>query len=102
MIRGPPSATLFPNATLSRSALTADARVDVRATHPDVHVSLFIPGVVTTDFARNAAGGPPAAPVAGARLKPQTPEEVAEILAGLDRKSTRLNSSHANISYSVF
>src|SRR5947209_14572059 len=29
-------------------------------------------------------------------------EEVTEIKNGQDRKSTRLNSSHANISYAVF
>src|SRR3712207_8643729 len=28
--------------------------------------------------------------------------EVSEVLAFVDRKSTRLNSSHANISYAVF
>src|SRR5947209_12527393 len=33
-------------------------------------------------------------------LKKPTPEKIAEIRA--DRKSTRLNSSHANISYAVF
>src|ERR1035437_5112679 len=31
-----------------------------------------------------------------------TKEEAAKIKAALDRKSTRLNSSHANISYAVF
>src|SRR3712207_7463780 len=29
-------------------------------------------------------------------------EEMIETVAGQDRKSTRLNSSHANISYAVF
>src|SRR3712207_7998983 len=31
-----------------------------------------------------------------------TDEEIAEAFAATDRKSTRLNSSHANISYAVF
>src|SRR5699024_11253165 len=32
----------------------------------------------------------------------QTPEMHADSLEGLDRKSTRLNSSHVSISYAVF
>src|SRR5436190_1919122 len=41
------------------NALTANLRVDLAATHPDVHVSLVIPGLVMTEFARNALGGTP-------------------------------------------
>src|SRR3712207_2183285 len=33
---------------------------------------------------------------------PQLPENLLVVLASRDRKSTRLNSSHANISYAVF
>ena len=82
------------------NALTANARMDVHATHPDVHISLLVPGVVTTDFARNAVGGRPAAPVTGARLQPQTPEEVAGILAGLldaPRAEVFTNPAHPEI-----
>lgn len=63
------------------NSLTANLRTDLRA-HPGVRVSLVMPGVVTTDFARNVRGDarPPVnAGVPGASpMNPQTPEEVAE------------------------
>ncbi len=63
------------------NSLTANLRTDLRA-HPGVHVSLVMPGVVTTDFARNARGDvrpPTSTPAPGASpMKPQTAEEVAE------------------------
>src|SRR3712207_8469009 len=37
-----------------------------------------------------------------ALLEPLSGERILDIGGGIDRKSTRLNSSHANISYSVF
>src|SRR5258707_10181163 len=36
------------------------------------------------------------------RIKPDSPEAQNNLASALDRKSTRLNSSHANISYAVF
>lgn len=64
------------------NALTANVRMDLRATHPGVHVSLVMPGLVTTEFAKNALGV--ATPPAIAPGTPtQTPEEVAEAIAGL-------------------
>src|SRR5947209_10647316 len=36
------------------------------------------------------------------RQRPEVPQREHGALAGEDRKSTRLNSSHANISYAVF
>src|SRR3712207_8031010 len=82
MIRRPPRSTLFPYTTLFRSA-----------------------GL------RGAAGG-----VAGPRARRARPRGhgplprrvreqgggAARAQRALDRKSTRLNSSHANISYAVF
>ena len=62
------------------NALTANLRVDLRASHPGIHVSLVMPSVVSTDFPKHARGstnpGPSASP-----MKPQTPEEVAAIIA---------------------
>jgi short-subunit dehydrogenase len=55
------------------NALTANARVDLHAKCPDVHVTLVMPGLVTTDFARNALGG--AAPPS--RTPGQTVDEAA-------------------------
>src|SRR3712207_7169072 len=85
MIRRPPRSTLFPYTTLFRSR----AAVGGDAAQPDGHVDLLPGGDVV------AQPGPhfcqPAA-AAGADCGADRP----------DRKSTRLNSSHANISYAVF
>ena len=42
------------------NALTANLRMDLRREYPAIHVSLVMPGMVTTEFARNALGGTPA------------------------------------------
>src|SRR5690349_22131836 len=75
MIRRPPRSTLFPYTTLFRSA---------RLGHRDI-----IPP------RREPRGGRPARPVRPGRRPASRP-------GGRDRKSTRLNSSHVEISYAVF
>lgn len=67
------------------NALTANLRMDLRHEWPDIHVSLVMPGIVATDFARNALGGNPVRPPApgGRRLDMQTPEQVAAAIAQL-------------------
>src|SRR5258707_3805597 len=78
MIRRPPRSTLFPYTTLFRSCEgRGQARPGVAAQQP--------PG----------GGRPPRRPATGRTL-------VAHLWPARDRKSTRLNSSHANISYAVF
>jgi short-subunit dehydrogenase len=61
------------------NALTANARVDLARQYPNIHVTLVMPGLVLTDFQRNAIGGSPPVP-------PSTPsqnvEEVAAAIAG--------------------
>jgi len=61
------------------NALTANARVDLARKHPDIHVTLVMPGLVLTDFQRNAIGGSPPLP-------PSTPsqsvEDAAAAIAG--------------------
>jgi short-subunit dehydrogenase len=42
------------------NALTANLRMDLRREYPEIHISLVMPGMVTTEFARNAMGGTPA------------------------------------------
>jgi NADP-dependent 3-hydroxy acid dehydrogenase YdfG len=37
--------------------LSASLRVELRPTHPGIHVTVLLPGVVATDFGRNAVGG---------------------------------------------
>jgi len=66
------------------NALTMNLRADVAGS--GVEVSIVMPGLVATDFARNAAGTPSAVPpqwTPGAAMKPQTPEEVADAVAEL-------------------
>src|SRR3712207_7481936 len=91
MIRRPPRSTLFPYTTLFRSH---DAqRVEVRlAGH------LVPEGLLGRDVVRRAED----AAVRGERgvVERSRDPEVRDLRR--DRKSTRLNSSHANISYAVF
>jgi NADP-dependent 3-hydroxy acid dehydrogenase YdfG len=68
------------------NALTANARVDLQSRYPDIHVSLVMPGLVSTEFARNAAGSTGAAPppwAAGSPTQPQTAQEVASAIVGV-------------------
>src|SRR3712207_7223579 len=84
MIRRPPRSTLFPYTTLFRSGLTARPRR--RPLRPPLGE-------------RQAAGGLAAAGLRDSRRDPQACRRRGGVR---DRKSTRLNSSHANISYAVF
>src|SRR3712207_7636664 len=84
MIRRPPRSTLFPYTTLFRSHL-ADL---VGAADPGVEGE--VPG------RQRGEGGLHAADRPGDRPQGHDADEHE------DRKSTRLNSSHANISYAVF
>jgi short-subunit dehydrogenase len=49
------------------NALTANARVDLARAHPGIHVTLVMPGLVRTDFQRNALGGSPPMPAIDAQ-----------------------------------
>src|SRR3712207_8507069 len=95
MIRRPPRSTLFPYATLFRSRLVGDDHppapehrvqerrlADVRPAE-DGDTDLVLARPVLDP-------GPGLAQMADDRVQQ------------VDRKSTRLNSSHANISYAVF
>jgi NADP-dependent 3-hydroxy acid dehydrogenase YdfG len=60
------------------NALTATFRAEVQQTHPGIQVTLVSPGVVYTDFGKNAVhGGPDSRQLPGG----QTVEEVAEVIA---------------------
>lgn len=41
------------------NALTANLRVELRQRNPNIHVTLVMPGMVATEFAKNALGAPP-------------------------------------------
>src|SRR3712207_7038396 len=93
MIRRPPRSTLFPYTTLFRSDIISMEQSHVKLLAEEGHI-LPIPVAEMPNFTSvfpvfrerdtlNFEGQTWAAPA-------------------LDRKSTRLNSSHANISYAVF
>src|SRR3712207_8906824 len=83
MIRRPPRSTLFPYTTLFRSLALVLA---VLARHGGVSLG-------AADVFVSVAGG----------VRVDEPgADLAIALALVDRKSTRLNSSHAIISYAVF
>jgi short-subunit dehydrogenase len=66
------------------NALTANLRVDLAAKYPAIKVTLVMPGMVGTEFGRNALGSPPDAPIySGANV--QNVEDVAEVIAGVIR-----------------
>jgi short-subunit dehydrogenase len=61
------------------NALTANARVDLARTHPGIHVTLVMPGLVTTDFQRNALHGSPIPPA----TESQSVDEAAAAIAAV-------------------
>lgn len=77
----------YSAAKAALNSLTANVRVDLRAAHPGIHVTLVMPGLVTTDFAASVIGDRAhiatrtGAPPPGVR--PQTPEQVAAGIASV-------------------
>src|SRR5258707_5271712 len=90
MIRRPPRSTLFPYTTLFRSSVF-DLAVIQRAIAEVVESSKIV-----------AAADAAAAVVKLNDLMKNTAFQLIGKGDKIDRKSTRLNSSHANISYAVF
>src|SRR3712207_8897666 len=85
MIRRPPRSTLFPYTTLFRSR------------RPGVRAQAALPAPRHLPAERDGVQGRRGE---DHRLRPYDPVQAGVLQA--DRKSTRLNSSHANISYAVF
>ncbi len=64
------------------NALTANFRVELQAINPNVRVTLVMPGMVSTDFARNARHAAPDTSVpAGGNV--QTVEQVSDVVAAV-------------------
>ena len=74
----------YSGAKAALNAITAGLRAELRGT-PGIHVSLVMPGIVLTDFGRNARGAPPDAqqPRPSGPMAPQTTDEVAAVIAGV-------------------
>src|SRR3712207_7505741 len=90
MIRRPPRSTLFPYTTLFRSWFNQNANVDGK----------LVPLDSLPEQARPAPADALPPTINLGNFRELFAEK--ETVQGPDRKSTRLNSSHANISYAVF
>src|SRR5689334_24164920 len=91
MIRRPPRSTLFPYTTLFRSSLRSKEEANDYRYFPEPDLCPFR---ITADYLESIQ-----------RSLPALPDELVQKYTqqyGLDRKSTRLNSSHSSISYAVF
>src|SRR3712207_8386594 len=85
MIRRPPRSTLFPYTTLFRSERVLDVRLEAEAlTEVGGRVVGRWHALQSNPYAASRAAS------------------LGIVYGSRDRKSTRLNSSHANISYAVF
>src|SRR3712207_8673598 len=88
MMRRPPRSTLFPYTTLFRSVQVLDTEaVEVRTELAAISIE---PGSLQEE----------GTPVGNEPLSIREVDPLHRLFQ--DRKSTRLNSSHANISYAVF
>jgi short-subunit dehydrogenase len=75
--------SVYSAAKAALNSLTANVRGDLRRTHPGINVTLVMPGLVTTEFARYARGSTGAIPPGGigSPMQSQTAEEVAAVVA---------------------
>src|SRR5256885_12178103 len=98
MIRRPPRSTLFPYTTLFRSiheprALIVQRQGECRLV-ARARAAVIAQARMDGDRTIDLAAAPEQAP--------ERELDLGGIAVGLDRKSTRLNSSHLVISYAVF
>src|SRR2546430_10533048 len=96
MIRRPPRSTLFPYTTLFRSVPLFILGSSLFGA--SVAATLGLPFAFASHFAPDALKA--ALDLYRARFKPSHQLERPYVM--VDRKSTRLNSSHSQISYAVF
>src|SRR3712207_9515454 len=102
MIRRPPRSTLFPYTTLFRSrAILVERFAEDADLIGELRERMWTRGrlVARVRDGKQTEGAKFADYFDFAEPFPKLPSH--RILAMLDRKSTRLNSSHANISYAV-
>src|SRR5256885_5158386 len=95
MIRRPPRSTLFPYTTLFRSF--------IRPQHQDAEFTgVATPVLDSISFQLGPRAGSKPSQGLWYSGAPLDSDAHLAYLQGLDRKSTRLNSSHLVISYAVF
>src|SRR5690606_40196583 len=101
MIRRPPRSTLFPYTTLFRSSAMLRLDTDLPAFRDPSASILWFRGC-HEEHEKSPSSIAPKTPIfrRPSRLDPTRPP--INYASRLDRKSTRLNSSHVKISYAVF
>src|SRR3712207_7219025 len=93
MIRRPPRSTPFPYTTVFRSVVLAQRRDD----------AVLVAGQLDVDVQLETGPADAGEPLVERHHPLAPPAQIAVVVGEeQDRKSTRLNSSHANISYAVF
>src|SRR2546430_11003986 len=97
MIRQPPRSTLFPSTTLFRSPPQGTRRRQPRGLHPTLTVLLDQVDLLRSSDSLIAAHEAYVVLNVYSDAKPPLHTKQWQ-----DRKSTRLNSSHSQISYAVF
>src|SRR3712207_7860196 len=97
MIRRPPRSTLFPYTTLFRSAVVRTLVTETASTD-----SADAAEVTTLTSDGTAIVRTLTTVTTGSESESGSVTETVSDASTVDRKSTRLNSSHANISYAVF
>src|SRR5205085_12389877 len=101
LIRRPPRSTLFPYTTLFRSQLlsVASNSLFLLAVGPESCFDKVVAEVLRRQSTRRNHPGK-----ASSGVRTSAKPEQENLVVGLvkDRKSTRLNSSHSQISYAVF
>src|SRR3712207_8033840 len=102
MTRRPPRSTLFPYTTLFRSPAHRVRLVADAAKHARRLLALRVDRSREVDAQLAGASGVRDVPHLHGVEQLVPALRPLEGLSNLDRKSTRLNSSHANISYAVF
>ncbi len=77
-----PFRSIYSASKAALNSLTTNLRMDLEQ-YPEIMISLVMPGVVSTDFSKNALGGMPSgAPIKGV-MKPQTADEAAAAIVSL-------------------
>src|SRR3712207_9068591 len=102
MIRRPPRSTPFPTRRSSDLAECLRAGADVVVTGRVTDASLLVgPAIARFGWTRADLDALAGATVAGHIVECGALSGINTLKSRSDRKSTRLNSSHANISYAV-
>ena len=71
----------YSGAKAMLNLLTENLCMDLRESHPNIHVSLVLPGLVDTEFAKHALGGPPQGGLVSATPAQNVADVAREVVA---------------------